>query len=65
MSVVVVLKDNDKYIIGCDTRISSQDEYIDSYKQSKKARHLDMNKELIIAGVRKYRTTRYLPASNR
>ena len=52
MSVVVVLKDNDKYIVGCDTRLSSSYEYTDSYYGMMKAKHTDFNNEVIVAVVR-------------
>ena len=52
MSVVVVLKDNNRYLVGCDTRVSSCGEYFDGYNCIQKARHIDTNKELIIGGVR-------------
>ena len=52
MSVVVVLKDNNRYLVGCDTRVSSGGEYFDGYYCIQKAKHIDKNKELIIGGVR-------------
>ena len=52
MSVIVVLKEKDKYIVGCDTRISSDDGlFIDDYYQVKKAKHIDFNNEVIIGAV--------------
>ena len=52
MSVIVVLKEKDKYIVGCDTRISSDNgSFIDDYYQVKKARHIDFNNEVIIGAV--------------
>ena len=46
MSVVVVLKDKYRYIVGCDTRISSCGEFFDNYYSLPKAKHIDKNKEL-------------------
>ena len=58
MSVVVVLKDKNRYIVGCDTRISSNGEYIDDYSYIQKAKHIDKNKEMIIGCVRQCRVSR-------
>ena len=52
MSVVVVLKEKNKYVVGCDTRVTSISEYFDSYNSLKKAKHIDNNNEIIIAAVR-------------
>ena len=52
MSVVVVLKDNNRYLVGCDTRVSSCGEYFDGYNHLQKAKHIDLNKETIIGCVR-------------
>ena len=46
MSVVVVLKDNNRYLVGCDTRVSSCGEYFDGYNCIQKVKHIDKNKEL-------------------
>lgn len=52
MSVIVVLKDGNRVLVGCDTRSSDNYSFIDGYVSSKKARHVDINKEIIIGAVR-------------
>ena len=52
MSVIVVLKDGNRVLVGCDTRSSDNYSFMDGYVSSKKVRHVDINKEIIIGAVR-------------
>lgn len=52
MSVLVVLRDNKRYLVGCDTRISCSGEFLDGYNLVQKAKHINSNNEMIIGGVR-------------
>ena len=47
MSVIVMIKDKDRFIVGCDTRICSEKCYLDGYKNLKKSKHIDINREII------------------
>ena len=52
MSVIVLVKDNDRFVIGSDIRTSCDNGfYTDMYRGNKKIRHLDINKEIIIGCV--------------
>jgi len=49
MSVVIAIKDKDRIYVGCDSRMSSQEDYYDSYYSRPKAYKLENG--LIVAGV--------------
>lgn len=51
MSLIVILKEDNKYVVGCDTRISGQDDYEDGYQRVPKAKHIDFHNQLIIGCV--------------
>ena len=65
MSVIVLLKDKNRYVVGCDTRCSDSYSFIDSYQASKKARHIDFNNEIIIGAVRRDNSVRLTGATNK
>ena len=48
MSLIVAIKDNDKFYIGCDTRVSCGSYYVDSYHLNPKAYFVDAEKGLIL-----------------
>ena len=52
MSVIVTIKDKDKYIVGVDTRHSAEDgQYRDSYKARPKAKHFVEDRTVIGCAV--------------
>lgn len=52
MSVIVVVRDKNRFVVGSDIRCSSSDGYyVDSYKSFRKIKHLDLNNEIIIGCV--------------
>lgn len=51
MSVLVVIRDTNRVVVGVDTRMSCDDSYVDSYARRPKAIHLNDKKDIIIGGV--------------
>jgi ATP-dependent protease HslVU (ClpYQ) peptidase subunit len=52
MSVIVAVKDKNRFVVGSDIRCSCSDGYyLDSYKSLRKIKHLDLNNEIIIGCV--------------
>lgn len=51
MSLIVAIKDKNRFLVGCDTRATQGAFYSDGYALTKKARMLDNSKGLIVAGV--------------
>ena len=52
MSVKVLLKDRNRFVVGSDTRCLDSYNLINSCQVSKKARHMDFNNKIIIGAVR-------------
>jgi ATP-dependent protease HslVU (ClpYQ) peptidase subunit len=50
MSVIVAIKDNDRFVVGCDTRVSSNRLYFDNYGLCPKAFHINDNTIVACAG---------------
>ena len=50
MSVIVAIKDNDRIVVGCDTRVSSNKLYFDDYNLCPKAFHINENTIVACAG---------------
>ena len=51
MSILIAAKDNNRIVVGVDTRMSQETSYVDSYKQRPKAYHLNEKKNVIVGGV--------------
>ena len=52
MSLIVVVKDSNRFYVGCDTRVSQGNYYVDTdYKLVRKAFFVDKNKGLIIGAT--------------
>lgn len=52
MSVIVLVKDKDRFVIGSDIRNSCENGlYTDAYKVYKKIKHIDINNQIIIGCV--------------
>ena len=47
MSVIVLIKDKDRFVVGCDDRVFDNI-YTDDYYAMPKAKHMDINNEIII-----------------
>ncbi len=50
MSVIIAIKDNDRFVVGCDTRVSSNKLYFDDYNMCPKAFHINENTIVACAG---------------
>lgn len=51
MSLIVAIKDKNRFLVGCDTRATQGSHYTDGYSLTKKARMVDKSKGLIVAGA--------------